>query len=513
MATEEAEQISRKLEKANELRLSGNPIKAVTLLQNARKRWPKNANILTDLATCYACIPEFKKAEKCLHQLLERFPKNKEVLLFAAELQSSMRQLNTSLATYEQATKLHPDSAPAWMKAAEIHERQNRLEDSRECLERALQLDPKSEMARFQEAVLLTREKRFEEASQSLCDLLQSGLNDREVHWKTGHQLAMVMDKMGEFESAAQVWLASKEGMEANYAPEIKKAREEFEKKASLIRKLTTELTSARLESWKAQGAGSLQPRILAGHPRSGTTLLETMLDRHSMLVSLEETTCMENEIFHAVFGSHAAETELFDARFLDRLSSFTFRQAGKHYQKSARQFLGEQSEDVTLLDKNPMLTHFLGVALRFFPELKSLVMIRDPRDVCLSCFQQGVGVVTTNVPWLRVEDTMKAYRDIMGVWIKVRDLIPEQGLEVRYEDLVKNPETEARKAVEFLGLSWEEQTLEPQQEGRTIFSPTYADAAKPVYQSAVRRWDNYENILGPHLPLLHDAMREFGYS
>lgn len=509
----ELDRINRKREQANELRIQGSPLEAVAILQKARKKWPNHPNLLTDLASCHACVPEFDKAEKCLLKLLEWFPGNEELLLFAAELRSSMRNLGVSLSTYKTISRLNPKSAVAWLKSAEILERQNRLEESRDCLERALRLDPKSESSRFREAVLLTREKRLDEAAQSLCDLLQSGLADREIHWKAGHQLAVVMDKMGDFPGATQVWQASKQGMEVNYACEIKMAREAFELKASLIRKLTDDLTPARIKSWRNAGHGLFQPRVLAGHPRSGTTLLETILDRHSMLVSVEETSCMENEIFRSVFGGIAAKPELFDAEFLDGVPTVSCRKAGNYYQKATRQFVNGDVKNRMLLDKNPMLTHFLGVALRFFPEMKALILIRDPRDVCLSCYQQPVGVMTSNVSWLRMEDVIRSYHDIMSVWIKLREILPDGWLEVRYEHLVEDTDAEARKAVEFLGLPWQEGILELREEERTIFSPTYADAIKPVYRTAVRRWERYGELLDPHLPLLDNVVRELGYA
>ena len=100
-----------------------------------------------------------------------------------------------------------------------------------------------------------------------------------------------------------------------------------------------------------------------------------------------------------------------------------------------------------------------------------------------------------------------------MGVWLRLREVMPEGGLEIRYENLVDDTEGEAKKAVEFLGLPWEEKTLEVSDVGRTIYSPTYADAIQPVYRTAVRRWERYEELLGPHLSLLDGVVGELGYS
>jgi thioredoxin-like negative regulator of GroEL len=82
----EPEQINRKRAEANELRIQGCPSQAVELLQKARKKWPKHPNLLTDLASCHACVPEFEEAEECLLKLPEWFPGNEELLFFGSPL-------------------------------------------------------------------------------------------------------------------------------------------------------------------------------------------------------------------------------------------------------------------------------------------------------------------------------------------------------------------------------------------------------------------------------------------
>lgn len=305
--------------------------------------------------------------------------------------------------------------------------------------------------------------------------------------------------------------------MEEDFADEIVRHRELHARRSAAIREQMSQLTPDHLRSWREAAAGlpPLRAALLAGHPRSGTTLLESILDAHSGLVSVEETECMESRVSRAVFKG-APTVELFDVGFLDRLPVETVKKARTGYAKALAQFPVTPAGDRLLLDKNPILTHFLGAALRFFPGMKLVVALRDPRDVCLSCHRQPVGVNPTNVPWLRIDDTMRSYNDIMGVWLRLRDLLPaDDFLEVRYERLVADTAGTARDTLEFLGLPWESGTLDYHRpdKRRTIFSPTYAQAAKPVYRNALRHWENYAEFLEPHLGLLAPAVAALGYA
>ncbi len=509
------QKITKKRQKAAELRRDGKTNKAIELLRSACLKWPNNPAFIADLASAYSEVSDFKQSEKCLHKMLELSPGDPETLRFVADMRYSMRRIDSALSNYKELTAALPSTKAlgSQLKTVEILERQGRLDEAQETLERALKLDPKSEHGRFLHAVLKFRSAKFEDAEQELCDLLGSGLQDREIHWKAGHQLATVLDKKGEHQDAALVLQASKAGMENDYAKEIKMSRDAFRLKSQSIKQLTSQLTRADIERWRAENEDTFPAAVLAGHPRSGTTLLESILDRHSGVVSVEETTCMEDEIFRSVFGVAAAKPELFDIDFLNQVPKSSRMQARKSYLKSARQFLvNPPDSNQLILDKNPMLTHFLAVGLRFFPQMKSIVALRDPRDICLSCYQQPVGVMTSNVSWLRVEDTMNAYNDIMGVWLRLKEILPDGWIEVRYEDLVTNTETVAKQVVDFLELPWEEDILVVPDRGRTIFSPTYADAAKPVYRSAMRRWESYEELLAPHLSILQPSIDALGY-
>ena len=86
-----------------------------------------------------------------------------------------------------------------------------------------------------------------------------------------------------------------------------------------------------------------------------------------------------------------------------------------------------------------------------------------------------------------------------MSLWTTLVPLLKNAHIEVRYEDMVENPEAIARKTLEFLEIPWNADVLRFDEHAREKFvrSPTYADVAKPVFKTAVARWRNYDNISG----------------
>jgi hypothetical protein len=86
--------------------------------------------------------------------------------------------------------------------------------------------------------------------------------------------------------------------------------------------------------------------------------------------------------------------------------------------------------------------------------------------------------------------------------------------LEVRYEDMVADLEPVARKALNFLGVPWDDQVLAFHETARKkiVRSPTYADVTQPVYQRARGRWRNYQKYLEPYLARLEPLVKAFGY-
>jgi hypothetical protein len=151
---------------------------------------------------------------------------------------------------------------------------------------------------------------------------------------------------------------------------------------------------------------------------------------------------------------------------------------------------------------------------MRLFPEMKLLIALRDPRDVVLSCFMQYLPLNTNSVCYLTLERTAARYAVDMGVWQRLREVLPPCWLEVRYEDVVTDIAYEARRALDFLGLPWDPGVLEYRERLKTkaVASPTYEAVKKPLYSSSIGRWRHYAKYFEPCLPVLQPFVEAFKY-
>lgn len=251
---------------------------------------------------------------------------------------------------------------------------------------------------------------------------------------------------------------------------------------------------------------------LLTGFPRSGTTLLEQLLDAHPDLVSSEERDFIGQELYHEVaFGQGATPLHGCFAKIPpEKVAAQRDR-----YLPVMEYLLGEKINGRMHLDKNPAYNLTIPFMLRFFPETRLVVALRDPRDVVLSCYLRYLPLNTVSVRFLTPERTAERYALDMRAWLKYRDLIETPWCQVRYEDTVDDIEREARRALATLGLDWHDQVLNYRSRlGREkqVTSPTYEAVAQPVHKGAIGRWKNYEELLAPVFSTLEPFFRKFGY-
>jgi hypothetical protein len=276
-----------------------------------------------------------------------------------------------------------------------------------------------------------------------------------------------------------------------------------------------SDLSPEMLRRWRTEpppSAGKYQIAFLGGHPRSGTTLLEQILDAHPEVLAFDEPAAFSQEITNRLPPTTAPGAGHQDP--LDTLPAKLRATMRERYVKSLlREVSGEPNARV-LLDKNPSPTMSLNVWLRVFPELKVIIALRDPRDVIISCFFLNIMLNATNVNFLSLERTVRHYADLMDVWLRVRNLGGFDWIETRYEDVVINLESEGRRVTEFLGLAWHPHQSRYYESSRRkfLYAPTYHDVTQPVYRRAVGRWERYAKALEPLQARLAPYCKAFGY-
>lgn len=139
---------------------------------------------------------------------------------------------------------------------------------------------------------------------------------------------------------------------------------------------------------------------------------------------------------------------------------------------------------------------------------------LRDPRDVCLSCFIQDFRLNNSMIHFLTLEHTAEFYECVLDLYLHYRSLEVFDILEFRYEDTVADLESQGRAILVHLNLDWDAKLLEfhLHAQERMISTPSAAAVREPIHRRALQRWRNYEEPIAAILPRLKRFIEEFGY-
>jgi tetratricopeptide (TPR) repeat protein len=502
--------LNRMIQAADEACKRGDLQQGIEIFERASRLDPANWRLRLQSGRAHGFNFDPAAAERCFEQAVRIAPCKTEALATAGRLSLDFGRPQMAENYFRLALE-HKDAAPDTVaRLAELYERLHRAEDAAAMVERALQLDNACPLARLTQAKLHRQAGRLVEAEQALRPILTAA--DRELRVRGFYELGGICDRQGRYDEAMTAYLEAK----ALLLPDAPPLLAQLQSIIRYLKEMQNNVSAEMLQRWFDFGR-ELQPphrlAFLGGHARSGTTLLEQVLDSHPDIVSAEEMTIFIDKAYHPITRSMPAGTSMLAA--LEATPVESLQQARERYFRSIELHLGNPIGHRLLVDKNPSLQALIIAFARFFPEIKLLVAIRDPRDVVLSCFMQPHWPLSTvNVTFLNLEATVRTYTRAMGIWRTLQPLIKNPFLEVRYEDMVDNLESVARRTLDFLGVPWDARVLAFDEHARKklVRSPTYADVAQKVYQRARGRWRNYQKYLEPHLEKLEPFIKAFGY-
>jgi tetratricopeptide (TPR) repeat protein len=483
---------------------------SLTLFDKAARKCPGNLLALTDAARAFGARFEIGRAEELLDKLIQLGGRNPEVLHLAGQSYRMVFRPEKAMDCFRRALRLTRKLPDAQLELALLYERRHRVEEAHALIEECLRADPSYHAAELVKARLLRRLKDETAAESIFRRLSASEEVHPEIRAQAWSEIAQLLDRHAQYDDAMAAMLRCKELLLVDEAP----FRRESDAVLHHLADLADSVTAAHFRRWAEAGRGFAPRRtaVLCSFPRSGTTLLEQVLDSHSGLVSSDEREAFARDIFPTMWQSAATplpKAEVLDAIPVERLAA----QRERYFAYMAAA-LNEPIGERVHLDKNPTLTLLLPAVLRLFPETRVLIALRDPRDVVLSCFMQFLPMNTNSVCFLTLERTARRYALDMGIWRRFRERVASPWLEVRYEDTVRDLEREARRTLGFLGLAWEPQVLNYRErlKDKAVSSPTYEAVSKPLYTSSIGRWQHYAKYFEPHLESLRPCAEAFGY-
>ena len=468
----------------NARRAAGDRKGAIAALTNAARLRPDEPGLHYNLAIAFADLGRPEESASAFLEAARLTPDDAPPLLDLGRSLSALGRYDEAESVYRRA----PSHAAAWLERGQMLERGNRLDRLP-----ALIVEAAAQGMRFPylDALALEREGRTREA------LIEARKAPDDDPVRRALLIGRLADKAGE---TALAFEASVE-MNRLVAASRPGAREAAASYRAHVSALVDMLTPDYAARWAPVKSGERPaPIFLVGFPRSGTTLLDTLLMGHGDLHVLEEVPLLERSA--AALGDFARLPDL-DAAETARLRDLYFEALPPAGNKR-------------VVDKLPL--NLLGAPLihRLFPDAKFIFAERHPCDVVLSCLMQNFDLNPAMANFLDLRDAADLYDLVLGFWTRAREILPLDVHTVRYEALVEDKEAEMRALLVFLGLTWDPAVLDNKAialRRGPIATPSYAQVAQPIYTRASGRWERYRGQLAPVLPILARWAEAMDYS
>lgn len=238
----------------------------------------------------------------------------------------------------------------------------------------------------------------------------------------------------------------------------------------------------------KIEAQGTPTPIFVTGMPRSGTTLVERIIASHSAVEAGGETGhAMKLAYQHFGMGDKMRPLADISDDALDRYATY--------YRRSLRGATHKDARYVT--DKSIRSEYVFGLIHAAVPDARVIVVHRDPRDIALSIyknyFKDGTHRYANDLR--AIAETIHAFHQSVALW---KDRLPGMIHEVQYEELVNDPEPQARALIGAAGLDWEDACLDFHKARGPVKTLSFQQVRQPIHKGRADAWRKFATDLKP---------------
>lgn len=486
-----------RLNLANAMLDAGQFEQAEQALRETAQGFPGDAKPMAVLADFYRRSGQDERALEALKEAARRAPDDPEILSDYGQEAARLNEYAVAEASYEAALALRPSLGPSIVGLAALYERTNREAELDPLRDRAVASQVDEQSIAYVDALRFKRAEQFEDGLAALEAAGEAVIPHRR------HQLRGIMlDRLGRYDDAFGEFVA----MNADRLEDPSQPAERGKAYSSHIAADLARFTPSWLAGWSTQEAPQERPSpvFLLGFPRSGTTLLDTML------MTAPGTLVLEEEPFVV-----EAERDLGGMEALPGLDAETLAGArASYFEKVAGR--GELGPDTLVIDKHPLHLNNVPAIRRLFPDAKFILALRHPCDVLLSCFITNFRTNHAMSNFLELETAAQLYDLSFSYWTRARELFDLPVRTVVYERLVTDQSRELAPLFDWLGLPWQGEGFDHRETARArgvVRTASYAQVTEPIYTRAAGRWHRYEKHLQPVFDRLRPWVERFGYS
>lgn len=471
------------------------PRDAERLLRHALRQSEHLPLAYRGLAPTLVGLGRLTEAEAATRYLSRIEPKNPQTWVTTAGVAIRLMRQTEAIDAYERALELLPQEAGLRMSIGHLQKTLGRRAESEASYKAALVMDPGRA-----------------EAYWSLADLKNYAFSDDEI---SAMQRLIDSDPRG-LSNEAQLNFALGKAFEqrqryreafAYYARGAELRRREapfdigqFERRSERIRAF---FDGAFFAAHRGAGDPSHAPIFIVGLPRSGSTLVEQILASHSEVEGTMELLNVLN-IVHEFDDMAPGRTGYPET--VGSASPERFTELGRRYVEQTEPLLRLDRPRFT--DKLPNNFSHIGLIHAMLPHATVIDVRRHPMDACFSTFKQYFAE-GQNFSY-DLEDLGRYYRCYLALMNHWDAVLPGKVLHVRYEELVRSPESGIRRLLAHCGLDFEPACLDFHRTQRAVRTASAEQVRQPIYTSAVGYWRHFEKELEPLRRALGDCLAAF---
>ena len=444
---------------------------------------PMHASGLAALALVLKQLDRIDEAVEAGRRAVAAGPENQEAHNALGQVLQAAGQFDAALGEYARTVEL-PGTAQekALVNRAVLHMELGRKREAREAFDAALAAFPNSATALFNQADLGKFKAGDPTIERMLALLGPGGLQSQSDRMLLHFGLGKAFLDLGD---SARAFHYLNEGNRMKRATFSYDAEATSRWVASIAETFSADLLAAKA----GLGAASAMPVFVLGMPRSGTTLVEQILASHPAVHGAGELRHVQKLVDG--LGVFPQAVPGLTAEQLAAMGQAYAAEVGKLAQGKAH-----------VVDKMPSNFLYAGLIRLMLPNARIIHSRRDPVDTCLSCYSKlFANEQSFTYDMGELGRFHRDYQKLMAHW---RAVLPASHfLEVDYEAVVDDLETEARRMLEFLGLPWNDAVLEFHRTERPVLTASVNQVREPIYRSSAGRWRAHAAELQPLLAAL----------
>ena len=395
-----------------------------------------------------------------------------------------LKRHDDALASFDKAITLKPDYAEALNNLGIALMNKGEMSEAERMFLKALALEPDYPAPLYN----LTSLRKYRDAGHVDIEHIQALLakpgisqQDRECLY---FSLGKCYDDCGLYDEAFEYY---------RQANQIRNATVEYD--SDEVTRFVSRVIDVFSKDFLAQPFAFLpdsrSPLFIVGMPRSGTTLMASILSNHRSIGTAGELPTI-NEITLGLPG--LVDGGIPYPQAVKQITPVIATRLIRDYEKRLRRDAG--SDVLHVIDKHPLNFRHLGLISMLFPNARVIHCTRYPLDTGLSnYFQRFSSHYDYSYDLRNIGHFYGEYARLMEHW---RKALPMKMIEISYEDMITDTEPMVRRALEFLGLEWDERCLAPHTNPYAVETASNWQVRQPIYGQSVKRWRHYEKHLAP---------------